>query len=208
MPLPKDELEEFIVDNVKKMFVDANVFKEYVMKRKESGIDWNRIKEQISKCTRTINEHILWKERTEKSYYEWSISDEKYKEQLKWADEAIIKAENEIVSLKMKLKKETDIDRYAKGIDIFRQFIDTHLDKIFEDRVLLRRFLHYVISRIDIYSKDLPKGTKMPWAPKKGSDGIQAKARKITVRMRLPQEILTSLFEEIKNNGVYATIIE
>ena len=200
IPIPKEELEEFVIDHIKNFFGEPKHFERFVQDHKSNGASKKIINDQKEVFLLQYNKTTISLKNIDQQYDDWEIdkTSRDQKRNVKMIERAELEAK--IANLNRTLKEQADIEKYKEWMWLIKDMIWKNLDKLFENRALLQRFLHYLISDIFVYSRDatekdrLTGRKKIPYA--------------IDIQMRLPQEIIQSLYEETKSNHEITEVID
>lgn len=198
VPLPKEELENFVVEHIKHFFWEAKHFELFVNQHKSNGVNTKYLNEQKDLLLSKYNKIELALRNIQQQYDDWEINkeDRDKKNHLKISERSEIEAK--ILVINKNLKEQADVEKYKAWMGLIKNMIGKNIDKLFDDRKLLQRFLNYLISDIFVYSRDATEKDKIT-GKKKANGEIQQIPYAIDIQMRLPQEILQSLFEEAKS---------
>lgn len=207
IPIPKEELEEFVVNHIKEFFGEPRHFEKFVEDHKSNGASKKLLNEQKNMLLTQYNKISLGLKNIAQQYDDWEIdkTSRDQKKHIKIMERAEIEAK--ITALNKTLKEQADVEKYKEWMWLIKDMIWKNLDRLFENRTLLKRFLHYLISDIFVYSRDATEKDRVTGRKKAGWE-VQKIPYAIDIQMRLPQEIIQSLYEETKSNHEITEVIE
>lgn len=197
VPLPKEALEQEVVMRLKEFMKNPSILAEHYEMKKIGQKKIEQWQEIIDECQNQLTQIELGKNNTLQLCESGLITKTSYYQQL----EVLSKREQELWQklrkCKSRLKEAADTSAYIKSFEYLIKTQRDNMEKIFKDRQILAMFMWLIIDRIIIYSNPRPLGVKMPGRNK----GEQWIPYKITLQLRLPQDIVKAMYENTKLTG-------
>lgn len=198
IPLPKEDLEEFVIEHIKNFMWNPTHFHSFIEKHQSNGQSSEIVENEMQAIIYERNGLIKGMENTKEMFAKWHIDTNKYDKFMIDNETKIGKLEQRLIDLKQTFNKKADETKYYEWIKLMHSIIGQNLEKLFEDKKLLKQFLWYIIADIYVYGRDATPEDRVT-GKKKQNWEVQKIPYKIDIRMRLPQEILDSLYQEVRN---------
>lgn len=193
IPLPKNDLETFIVYRIKELLnnpeaiiklLENNDYSKSLKQRLEKQI-WDTIK-QISDLKQSI-------ENVNDMFAFSKISRQEYNSRINNIEDLLNTQNLKLLQLKKEFKKQVDITKYIKGFTLLKKLVDSQIEDLFKNEEALKLILNYVIDEIVIFSR-----------PKLPTDNIPGKKKEnqyipynIEIKFKLPQEFFDEMHKQI-----------
>lgn len=185
--LPKNELEELVVNEIKwifnnldvlKTFINGKNTKENIIKTKEKELTNISLKLEEN-ANGLTNLKVLWERWHYDSFQlqEKLDKNEKEKNELEKKQQLILKS----------MKNFFNDKKYKLWLEIIKKITQTSLDELFSDTKRLKLFLDFIIDDIYIYSRDKLPTDILRWWPTSHTQKIPYK---IKIKFKLPHVFL------------------
>lgn len=194
VPLPKHELEEFVVNNIKQLIQRPELIEKFIKNSNFDIIKQKRLEAQKEDLINKKEKLLGRKDNIEDMYANLDITQEKYnsyKLDLAKDLKVLPEIEAKITELTKAINKQVQADKYKKWFEILKE-LDKNMENIFKDEELTKKLLHYIIEEIIIYSRPRSANDHIPW-PKKRKQYIPAH---IEVVFKLPQEFFDEMHKQ------------
>jgi site-specific DNA recombinase len=189
LPLPADQLEEYVVKRVGQLLSNPEVVYNYQNKldsakkvRKLLETDRNQTQEMLNGIPKLI-------ENLKDQHAHSFITIDELEEKLEEAEDKRKQHKQKIKELEAKISSNKLEEGYIRSLEVFDQQYQKALENIENDREQLKQILRIIVDKIVIYSRDLTDKDVVAGRRSKN----QKLPYKITISLRLPQEYMQML---------------
>ncbi len=202
IPLGKNDLEDFIVDNLKALIQKPELIEKFVKNSKFNENKKRRLEERLCELVEKRDKILSKKDILVDLLTEWLIDKDEFKKRLwKLSEETkeISTINSEISKTEIEIRWQVDEKIYIKSFSVLKE-LSQNLDKIFSNKDDTKKLLHYIIDEIIIHSKPREKGKSISWKKKDN----QYIPYRIEVIFKLPQDFFKEMLKQDfsdKNDG-------
>lgn len=192
IPLPADQVEEYVLNIVKKIIRNPKDIYEYKRQLQSSKAQVKQLKTRANELRKLISgsnsreENILYQHR------EGMISGQKMKTQVSELKKSVLVMKKELSDIEGMLGEDMLGENYLAAFKTFKNRYENRLEDLFEDREELSRILKLLISDIIVFSRPVKKEDSIA-GQKKSHQRIPYK---MFVKFRLPAEMMRDMMLE------------
>jgi len=192
LPLPAEEIEDYVVAYSKKLLKNPIAVFEYQKKLKSRLKTIEHLRKQDSQLLGLIEAVPRIRSRLLVQHAEGLLATPALKIQLKKQDEDLLRYQRTRDAVQIQMAQHSISKEYIDTLDLFSGKYNDFLRDDFTDRATLSLFLHQLIEEIVVYTRPL-KGTDIVAGPRK--DGQQMPYR-IHIKLKLPQDIFAEISKQ------------
>lgn len=202
IPLAKNDLEDFIVNNLRALINKPELIEKFVKNSRFNENKKRRLEERLRELIDKRDKILSKREVLVDLVTEGLIDKDEFKKRLwKLSDETkeISTMNSEISRTEIEIKRQVDEKVYMKSFSILKE-VGQNLDKIFNNKDDTKKLLHYIIDEIIVHSKPRDKDKSISWKKKDN----QYIPYWIEVIFKLPQDFFNEMLKQDfsdDNNG-------
>lgn len=198
LPLPADEIENYIVDRVKELLKNPLAVYNYQAKLKSTENEIRHFESRKLDFEKLLNNLPHRRQRLKEQHEMGLIGTSELTKRFRECEDSESRLKEQINNLAIQISQDTLSKGYLKSLELFNDKYAKSLEDIYGNREEVYRILHLIVSQIIIYSRPLKVGDIVAGKKKAG----QKIPYKIALILKLPQDYLQELYKKIDDKSV------
>ena len=186
MPIPADQLEEYVINFAKELLDSPIAVYNHQLKLKSTQAAVKKLAERKDEVTKLLNAVPFRKERLKEQHEMGIIDSGSLSKQIEELNNKASDYKEALLSIEENIAQSELSEQYELTLELFSKKYRSTLDDVFSKRDEISDILHTLIDKIIVYSR--PVGTDDVVAGKKKYD--QYMPNNLEIKLRLPKDIM------------------
>jgi site-specific DNA recombinase len=201
LSLPRDDLEDLVIDNVFLLLRNPKLLAEYDDFQNHNKKSLQKIKYEIDQTEKHIDKlKSSIEHKTKIIATEWfddEMLNESVQTKIREQREDLKQVQEKHKELVLKYKSWVDLERYSLWFQTTQEIIGNRLEEMYQSKELTKKLIRQVVDNIIIYARDVQKWDHITWMKRKDGEKPMI-PHKVEINFKLPQEFIKALYENTK----------
>ncbi len=192
IPIPADELEEYVIEFVKQLLSNPKATYEYQKGLDSSRINIDRLKKERKRWTKILNAIPKIKTNILNQHAHGHIDIEELNKQIAELKKQESNCNESIKKIDFELAQESLSKGYVYSLELYAKKYEKALNKAEKDEKELYELIHMIIDQVVVYARPKTDKDRIAGVPKKD----QLIPDKIDIQLNLPQYLIQQLLAD------------
>ncbi|MBP6913431.1 MAG: recombinase family protein [Candidatus Levybacteria bacterium] len=190
VPIPAEQLEEYIVDFVKRLLENPTAVYEYQRRQAASQMSIKQLEDDKRRYEELLNDLPNRIQSYKEQHMEKIINIEELKNGISECQNKKTEYENRINEIDYQLSQIALSRGYEESLKLYSERYGNSLYKALLDKKTLYELVHMLVNQIVVYSRPVKRGDRIAGRKKEG----QLIPERIDIQLNLPQTLLKELY--------------